>query len=243
MLTFKNIFYYFSAAFFAIGIGAFAPMHAGETTKSETLTIGLQSGYPPFEYLNEKGKVVGFDVDLAEVIAQKLGKKLVIKDLDFDSEILSLKQGKIDLILSGMNITPSRQKEIAMVPYHGEAVQSMSLVFWGKIPSEVHALEDIKKLPNGVIAVETGSIAEAYLQQISSLKTKSFEGALAPLMDVKLGKSTADLVEPDVAIYLKGKYRRRPADRHRLRRAARDPIPPRRRRARGPGHGDIKGYS
>ena len=96
--------------------------------------IGLQSGYPPFEFMDTTGKLVGFDVEMAEIIAKKLQKTLVIKDMEFEGVILSLKQGKIDLIMSGMNITPSRLKEISMVPYHGEDATSLSLIFWNEIP-------------------------------------------------------------------------------------------------------------
>ena len=110
-------------AIFAVAIlGTIFVKHfqATEKPSQETLIIGLQSGYPPFEFMDTTGKIVGFDVEIAEIIAEKLQKTLVIKDMEFEGEILSLKQGKIDLIISGMNITPSRLKEILMVPYHGE---------------------------------------------------------------------------------------------------------------------------
>ena len=100
-------------------------------------------GIHPLNSWMPKEKLVGFDVDVAELIAEKLGKTLVIKDMEFEGEILSLKQGKIDLILSGMDITPSRLKEILMVPYHGEATISLSLIFWNEIPEGVNSLEDI----------------------------------------------------------------------------------------------------
>lgn len=173
-----------------------------EKPSQDTLVVGLQSGYPPFEFMDTTGKIVGFDVDLAGRIADKLGKKLVIKDMEFEGEILSLKQGKIDLIISGMNITPSRLKEILMVPYHGEEAKSFSLVFWKTIPEGVQSIEDLEKLPHPTISVESGSISEAYLSRYPQIQAKSFQGALAPLMDVKYGKSMANLVDPAVAEYL-----------------------------------------
>lgn len=171
-----------------------------------TLTIGLQSGYPPFEFRNADGKIVGFDLDLGERIASKLGKVLVVKDMEFEGEILSLKQGKIDLILSGMNITPSRLKEITMVPYHGNQATSLSLIFWKEVPPGIHSIEDIAKLPKPVVSVQSGAVSDAYLSRYPSIIAKSFEGALAPLMDVKFGKSMANLVESDVAEYLMKKH-------------------------------------
>lgn len=177
-----------------------------EPPSSEKLIVGLQSGYPPFEFMNANGEIVGFDVDVAKWIAEKMSKQLVIRDMEFEGEILSLKQGKIDLIISGMNITPSRLKEIAMVPYHGEAATSLSLIFWKEIPTGVHSLEDIATLPNAAISVESGAIPETYMNRYPHIPTKSFQGALAPLMDVKYGKSVANLVEPDVAEYLQKQH-------------------------------------
>lgn len=179
---------------------------ATEKSSQKTLVIGLQSGYPPFEFMDTTGKIVGFDIEIAETIAKKLQKTLVIKDMEFEGEILSLKQGKIDLIISGMNITPSRLKEILMVPYHGEEATSLSLIFWNKIPSVVNTIEDIALLPNPTVSVESGAIPETYISRYTNINAKSFQGALGPLMDVKYGKSAANLVEPDVAEYLKKQH-------------------------------------
>jgi arginine transport system substrate-binding protein len=177
-----------------------------EKESNDKLVIGLQSGYPPFEFMNTKGNIVGFDIDVATHIAERLGKSLVISDMEFEGVILSLKQGKIDLIMSGMNITPSRLKEILMVPYHGDAATALSLIFWNEIPNNVHSIEDIANLSNSTISVESGAIPEIYMSRYQRIKTKSFQGALAPLIDVKYGRSVANLVEQDVAEYLKKQH-------------------------------------
>lgn len=177
-----------------------------EIPGKNTLTIGLQNGYPPFEFVNPQGEVVGFDVDVAEQIAKHLNKTLVVKEMGFEGLILSLQQEKIDLIMSGMNITPSRLKEIAMVPYHGAAATSLSLVFWENIPEGISTLEEIGALQSPVISVGAGEFPETYLARFPQIQAKAFDGTLNALMDVKFGKSLAVLVEPDVAEYLKNKY-------------------------------------
>jgi ABC-type amino acid transport substrate-binding protein len=173
---------------------------------TDTITIGLQSGYPPFEYRDDNGEIIGFDIDVAKEIASKLNKKLVVKDMEFEGEILSLKQGKIDLIISGMNITPKREEEIFMVPYHGDTDSSLSLVFWEKIPSEITSLKDLEKFPQLKICVGAATTAEAYLNKFPNIKFSSFDGSLACLMDVKYGKSVATLVESDVGEYLQKEH-------------------------------------
>lgn len=203
---FKKYFFAILAIAITLGFIVTKPFQITEKPNHGTLVIGLQSGYPPFEFMDTEGKIVGFDVDIAIRIAKKLNKTLVIKDMEFEGEILSLKQGKIDLIISGMNITPSRLKEISMIPYHGEAATSLSLIFWKEIPAAIHSIEDIAKLSNPTISVESGTIPELYLSRYKNIQAKSFQGALGPLMDVKYGKSLANLVEPDVAEYLKQQH-------------------------------------
>lgn len=190
----------------AIGLLIANPFQTVKSLSEETLFVGLQSGYPPFESMNAEGKIVGFDIDLAELIAKKLGKKLAIKDMEFDGVILSLKQGRIDLAISGLNITPSRQKEILMIPYHGDTATSLSLLFWKEIPDEVQSLEDIARLSNPTVSVQAGAVSEIYLSRFKDIQAKSFDGALEPLMDVKYGKSAACLVEADVAEYLQKQH-------------------------------------
>lgn len=185
-------------------LAAILGFFAMQTAKSsDTITVGLQSGYPPFEFVDKNGAIIGYDIDVAKKIAEKLGLNLVIKDMEFEGEILSLKQGKIDLIISGMNITPERLREIAMVPYHGNTSNSLSLIFWNEIPHGITCLEDLK---NSSISVEVGAYPEQFLKRFPSLSVKAFQGALAPLMDVKLGKSLANLVENEVAAYLASQH-------------------------------------
>lgn len=197
--------HFFALAALAAILGFFV-LKSSEQSSTDALIVGLQSGYPPFEYVDAKGTIVGFDVDVAKLLATKLDKRLVIKDMEFEGEILALKQGKIDLIMSGMNITPQRLQEIAMIPYHGEKATSLSLIFWKTVPPGISSLEDIALLNHPSISVEVGAFSELFLGSYPSIHVKSFQGALAPLMDVKLGKSLANLVEKDVADFLAKKH-------------------------------------
>lgn len=189
-----------------VGGLAFMKISSNSTENSETLILGTQGGYPPFEFIDAKGNIIGFDIELGEEIAKQLGKKLVIKDMEFDATILSLKQEKVDLVLSGMNITPTRLKEFYMVPYYGDNTSSLSLLFWKEIPEGVQQLEDIVNVPGGTVSIEAGSVPEAYMSHHPSIPVKSFVGSLDPLMDVRYGKSTANLVQHEVAYFLKSKH-------------------------------------
>src|SRR6185369_6849889 len=78
----------------------------------DTLVVGMELAYPPFEMTDEKGAPKGVSVDLANELGKALGKKIVIQNTAFDGLIPSLKTGKIDLILSSMTITEERKKSV-----------------------------------------------------------------------------------------------------------------------------------
>jgi arginine transport system substrate-binding protein len=166
----------------------------------DTLVVGLQSGYPPYESVNEQGKVVGFDVDLAQKIADSMGKKLVVKEMGFEALILSLKSHKIDLIMSGMSITQERLKEIDMVPYLGDGVTHLKLLFWGTEGKPISSLVGSK------VAVQSGTFQEEYLHHHDGIEPKVLENTQELVMEIKYGKSAAALLEPAVAGEFTHKY-------------------------------------
>ncbi len=78
---------------------------------SETIKMGTNAAFPPFEYV-EGTKVVGFDVSTSEYIAKNLGKKLEVVDMNFDGLIAALQAGSIDFIAAGMTATEERRKNV-----------------------------------------------------------------------------------------------------------------------------------
>ncbi|ANK60558.1 ABC transporter substrate-binding protein/permease [Loigolactobacillus backii] len=80
-----------------------------------TLVMGNSPNYPPYEFQvnkNGKEKIVGMDIEIGKKIAHDLGVKLVIKKMSFDSLLVALETGKVDMILSGMSPTPERRKNV-----------------------------------------------------------------------------------------------------------------------------------
>lgn len=83
--------------------------------KKGTLTMGTSPDYPPYEFqatVHGKSQVVGMDVAVGKKIAKDLGVKLVVKSMSFDSLLVALQTGKVDMVISGMNPTPARRKNV-----------------------------------------------------------------------------------------------------------------------------------
>jgi arginine/lysine/histidine transporter system substrate-binding protein len=109
----------FTAAIPAVDAASSKKMASGtvmkKIKKSGKLVVGMSADYPPLEFtknVNGRNKYVGVDVELAKQIAKDLGVKLEIKNMDFDSLLVALETGKIDVIISGMTPTAERKKSI-----------------------------------------------------------------------------------------------------------------------------------
>jgi arginine transport system substrate-binding protein len=166
---------------------------------AEDFTIGTTSAYAPYVSLNEQGEYVGFDIDLAHALAKKLNRQLVIKDFgNMPALFLALKQGKVDALLWAISITPDRQKQMNMIYYQGEIVNSLPLLFWQTIPSDVHTIADLSNRPNSTIVVEAGSFQESFLQTLPGLSLKQVDKVMDALLEIKYAKSLATLVDPSL---------------------------------------------
>lgn len=165
---------------------------------SQDLVVCTSSAYPPYESIGKDGKSEGFDIDVAQKIAEHLKRKLVLKEFSFDALILSLKQNKCDLVLAGMSITPSRQKEITLIPYQGELSKSYALLFWDKAPA-ITSVADAAKLGNKTVAVQVATWMEDYLKTIPGITLKPLETTPELIMEIKHNKSVTAFMESHVA--------------------------------------------
>jgi ABC-type amino acid transport substrate-binding protein len=177
--------------------------------KNSVLRIGTNANLPPFESINERGELVGFDIDVARAIGEKLHRRVEFKEFDFDALILALNKGQIDVILSGMSITESRQKEIAMVPYQGEPLTEISFLFWQSAPDNITNFSDIKNQALAKrlsISVQAGHYLENFLKD-QGIPLKLLAGPPEQILDIKYNKSLAAAVDITVGKKLAAEHK------------------------------------
>ncbi len=112
----------------AFAIGVFANPYIMPKEEPETmwdivhargkLIIGTDPYWPPYQYLDDQGNLIGFEVDLAEMMADELGLTVEWKQLGFDTIIPEIKAKTIDLGVSGFSVTPDRLNEVQYVIPH-----------------------------------------------------------------------------------------------------------------------------
>lgn len=174
---------------------------------SADLIVGTTSAYAPFVSLDAQGQYVGFDIDIAEELAKKLKRTLVIKDLgSMPSLILALKQNKIDVIIWAVSMTEERQKQMEMIYYQGEKVTSLPLLFWKQIPEKISSIEAMTNDPKAVISVEAGSSQESFLLTVPGLNLKQVDKVMDAILELKYGESLATIVDPSLLTTILGKF-------------------------------------
>lgn len=161
------------------------------------LKIGTNANFPPFESVNEKGELVGFDIELGRIIGEKMGRPVEFKEFDFDALLVALDKGQIHLILSGMSITSSRLDAIAMVPYQGDPLTEVSFLFWKDAPEDLKSLEDLKNLAAEkklTVSLQSGHFLEDVLMT-SGIPLKLLPGSSEQILDIKYAKSLAAAID------------------------------------------------
>ena len=145
---------------------AVAQAPADKLAQKGRLLICSDIPYPPQEFYDEQGNPQGVDMDLGTEIAGRLGLKVQFVNSVFESIIAAVNGGKCDIIMSAMNITATRQKQVSMIPYF-QAGQAL-VVLKGN-PKNINGPIDLCGQP---VAVESGTTNADWLQSAGDYKGK-----------------------------------------------------------------------
>jgi hypothetical protein len=152
------------------------------------LIMVTEAGFAPYEYY-DNGEIVGVDVDIANEIAKEMGKKLVVKDVAFDSIINEVKTGKADFGVAGISYSDERAEEVDFSVNYSVSKQVV-------IVKENSAITSTKDIDNKKIAVQLGSIADTYVtdnyKNAEIVRQKKY---LAAIEDLKSDKVDAVVMD------------------------------------------------
>ena len=146
---------------------------------SNKLVMATNAAFPPYEYVEGK-EIVGIDAEIAKLIADDLGKELIIEDMAFDSIIAAVQSGKADIAMAGMTVTEDRKQNINFSTPYTEAAQVIVV----KTGSTVASPDD---LTGKTIGVQIGTTGDIYAEDIENATierySKYFEAINALLQD------------------------------------------------------------
>ena len=170
--------------------------NSGSSDK-KVLVMGTSADYAPFEYIDtaKSDDIIGFDIDLANALGEKLGYEIQVKDMDFSGLISALQSGKVDLVLSGMSPTPERAEN---VDFSDVYYTSRDLV----ITTKDSKIESVQDLAGKTVGVQLGSIQEDAAKEIAKTVKVTVENRdRIPqlIQEIKAGRFDAAIIEDVVA--------------------------------------------
>ncbi|SDB88283.1 amino acid ABC transporter substrate-binding protein, PAAT family [Raineyella antarctica] len=171
-----------------------------------SVQVGTDAAYAPMEYFDTDGKtIIGFDKDLGDLLATKLGVPLVFNNATFDGLITQINSKRFDAAMTAMSDTPERQKEVDFVDYYMSG--SVMIVKAGN----PHKLASVQDLCGQTIALQRGTVQDEYVaKELSPSCEKAGKGKIEALLfdheseamlQIQQDRAVAGLQDYPVAVY------------------------------------------
>lgn len=168
-------------------------------TKPLTLTFATEATYPPFESINAKGQLQGFDVDIVNALCKAINAQCTITNQAFDSLIPSLQLGKYSAIFGAMNITEERAKQVDFTkPYYKDTASIVA--------AAANAAQLNKGLGGSTIGVQSGTTFIQYLNDTygKAVTVNTYASEEAAFLDLTSGRILAVMGDtPIIMTWLK----------------------------------------
>jgi polar amino acid transport system substrate-binding protein len=161
--------------------------------KKGELVVGITGTQPPLNVTNKDGKIIGYDADIARLIAMNLGVKLKLATMPFAELLPALTAGKVDMVLSSMTMTLERNRKVAFIgPYYvsGKGVLTKT--------QTIGALQQAEgmNIPDFRVATLNNSTSQAFVAQAAPkaqlVTTKSYDEAIDMLLKDQVDAVVAD---------------------------------------------------
>lgn len=173
---------------------------AGKGDDKEVLTIGIDDTFAPMGFKKD-GKLVGFDVELAEAVSKKIGKSVEFQNIDWDLKETELESGNIDLIWNGYSITDERKKQVLFSnPY----MENRQLI----ITTDKTGIKTKADIKGKTLSVQKNSSAydavmkdKDFVANLKGGKPTQFDTNNDCFMDLESGRSDAIVVDETLARY------------------------------------------
>lgn len=131
----------------------------GGKKEDKVLEMATSADFAPFESRNSSGEIVGFDIDLANYIADELGYELEIKGMKFDGLVGALQSERVDMVLAGMSATEKRDKNVDFSTTYNHSGE----MFVTLKDSDITSIDDLK---GKKVGVQLGTIQEEGARKI-----------------------------------------------------------------------------
>lgn len=152
-----------------------------------TVVVGVSPEYPPFEF-KHNGELQGHDIDFAKALGKQLGKEVVFADMDFNSLIPSVINGKVDMVIAEVTKTPARTKVVDFSSIYYQANFAI-------ISRKENSITSLNDLAQHKVGVQMGSTMEQLAKKQSGAEVISLAANPVLIEQLKLARVDAVIME------------------------------------------------
>ncbi|MDD3413168.1 MAG: basic amino acid ABC transporter substrate-binding protein [Lachnospiraceae bacterium] len=167
-------------------------------TDGDTLVVGTNAEFPPFEYVGDDGEPDGFDIALIKAIGEKIGMNVQIENMEFASLISSIGT-KIDAAIAGMTVTDERKEMVDFSDSYYTAVQYVLVPADSKIASAAD-------LTGKTIGVQLGTTGDFIAEEIEGSETSQYNKAVDAVNDLINGRVDLVIIDKNPALVFESKF-------------------------------------
>lgn len=177
---------------------------SSDTAAKKTLTLATSADFPPYEFM-EGQEYKGIDIEVAGLIAEKLGYELVVSNMQFDSILNAVQAGKADMGMAGLTVTPDRQKSVDFSDSYATGVQVLIVKDGSSITSVDDLYDESKGLGESLkVGVQLSTTGDIYISgDVEDGKTKvevkQYEMGAEAVAALSSGKIDAVLIDNEPA--------------------------------------------
>ncbi len=164
----------------------------GKGASAGKLVMATSADFPPYEFY-ENQKIVGVDAEIAEAVAKKLGRELVIEDMKFDTVVAQVASGKADFAMAGLSVDPDRLKSVDFSDPYTTATQ---VIIVRKDQTDILTPED---LTGKKVGVQSGTTGDLYAENIENATVERYNSGVDAVMSLKQSKIDAVMIDSEPA--------------------------------------------
>jgi cystine transport system substrate-binding protein len=182
---------------------AAATLHASaadllQTVKARgTLKVAMEGVYPPFNFKEKNGELAGYDVDVARLVASKLGVKLEFVTSEWASILAGLASNKYDVIISQVGINPKREQ---VFDFSSPYIYSSPMLIVRK--DDKNNWTELAQLKGKRVGAGQGSVYEMQAKAVPGIEVKGYPASAEQMQDLALGRIDAALNDSLIAAYM-----------------------------------------
>lgn len=173
--------------------GASSSGHLAAIIQNGELRVGTLGNMPPLNMTTKNGEVIGYEIDMARMMAEELGVKLKVKTMPFFELLPALEKDAVDMVISGMTITPARKLRVAFAgPYY---ISGKSILTKSKAIARVTDAEELNRESLRVAALRDSTsqeFVESVMPNVKLTTTANYKEAIQLLLDNRVHALVAD---------------------------------------------------